>query len=117
MDQTKELLTRQIDTEIQSLSTMEAGSEEKTATIDGLTKLYKLKIEETKNEKDLEAQKAERDILKKDKIVGRVLDGLGIGLPLVFSAIWMKKGFKFEETGTFTSQTFRSLWGKFKPFK
>lgn len=117
MDQTKELLTRQIDTEIQSLSTMEAGSEEKSATIDGLTKLYKLKIEETKNEKDLEAQKAERDILKKDKIVGRVLDGLSIGLPLVFSAIWMKKGFKFEETGTFTSQTFRSLWGKFKPFK
>ena len=117
MDQTKELLTRQIDTEIQNLATMEAGSEEKTATIDGLTKLYKLRIEETKNEKELKAQEAERDILKKDKIVGRVLEGVGIGLPLVFSWIWMKKGFKFETEGTYTSQTFRTLWNRFNPFK
>lgn len=117
MDQTKELLTRQIDTEIQSLSTMEAGSDEKTATIDGLTKLYKLKIEETKNEKDFQAQEAENDILKKDKIVGRVLDGVGIVLPIAFSWVWMKKGFKFETEGTYTSQTFRSLWNRFKLFK
>lgn len=117
MDQTKELLTRQIDTEIQSLATMEAGSAEKTAAIDGLTKLYKLKIEETKNEKELQAQEAERNILKKDKIISRVLDGVGIALPMAFSWIWMTRGFKFETEGTYTSQTFRSLWNRFKLFK
>lgn len=40
-----------------------------------------------------------------------------IVLPLVFYAAWMRKGFKFEETGTFTSTTFRGLFGKFKPTK
>lgn len=117
MDQTRELLTRQIDTDIQSLASMEAGSEEKTATIDGLTKLYRLKIEETQNERELEAKKAERDILKRDKIIGRALDAASIGLPLIFSAIWMRKGFRFEETGAYTSQTFRNFWSKIRPFK
>ena len=36
-------------------------------------------------------------------------------LPLVFYGIWMKRGLKFEETGTFTSQTFKNLFNRFKP--
>ena len=35
----------------------------------------------------------------------------------VFYSVWLKKGFKFEEKGIFTSTTFRSLWSKFKPRK
>ncbi len=47
---------------------------------------------------------------------------LGIGvaellIPLGFYAAWMRKGFKFEETGSFTSQTFRGLWNRFRPTK
>ena len=34
-----------------------------------------------------------------------------------FGGSWEKKGFKFEETGTFTSTTFRSLFSRFKPTK
>lgn len=36
-------------------------------------------------------------------------------LPLVFYGVWMSKGLKFEETGTFTSQTFKNLFNRFKP--
>ena len=35
--------------------------------------------------------------------------------PLMFYGIWMKKGFKFEETGTYTSTTFRGLFNRFRP--
>lgn len=42
---------------------------------------------------------------------------LGIILPLAFYANWMMEGFKFEETGSFTSTTFKGLFQKFKPTK
>ena len=38
-------------------------------------------------------------------------------LPLMFYGIWMNRGFKFEKDGTYTSQTFRSLFSRFKPTK
>lgn len=46
----KELLSEEIAEEIQALSTLEAGSKEKSTAIDDLTKLYKLRIEESKSE-------------------------------------------------------------------
>lgn len=44
--------------------------------------------------------------------------GTGIGAivaPLVFYSVWMDRGFKFEEEGTYTSQTFKGLTNKFNP--
>ena len=38
-------------------------------------------------------------------------------IPLMFYGIWMKRGFKFEETGTYTSTTFRGLFNRFRPTK
>lgn len=38
-------------------------------------------------------------------------------LPLAFYARWMRRGFKFEETGTYTSTTFRGLFSHFRPTK
>lgn len=38
-------------------------------------------------------------------------------IPLMFYGIWMWKGFKFEETGTYTSTTFRGLFNRFRPTK
>ena len=43
------------------------------------------------------------------------VDFLGIALPLGFYGIWMKRGFRFEETGSITSQTMRHLIKWFKP--
>ena len=38
-------------------------------------------------------------------------------LPLMFYGVWMRRGFKFEQDGTFTSQTFRGLFSRFRPTK
>jgi hypothetical protein len=37
--------------------------------------------------------------------------------PTIFYSIWLYKGMKFEETGTFTSNVFRGFTSKFKPFR
>ena len=117
MDNTKDMLTNQIDTEIQNLATMESGSEEKSKAVEDLAKLYRLKIEETKVEKECLINK---DGCENQKLVDRArlgLEAAGIIIPMIFYSVWMKKGFKFEETGTFTSSTFKGLTKFFKPFK
>jgi hypothetical protein len=52
---------------------------------------------------------------KKDRYIRAALDVFGVVVPIVFYGIWMKRGFEFEKEGTFTSTTFRGLFGKFKP--
>lgn len=131
----KELLSEEIAEEIQALSTLEAGNKEKSTAIDDLTKLYKLRIEESKSEWEADEKYNRRvmedeantrdDELKQTQIAEQVKDRyfrLGIAaaelmIPLMFYGIWMKKGFKFEETGTYTSTTFRGLFNRFRPTK
>ena len=48
----KDLLEEEIKSMIQNLSSLPSGSKEKSTAIDDLVKLYKLRIEETKNEWD-----------------------------------------------------------------
>ena len=127
-EEIRNLLGEEIKTEIQNLSTLEPGSKEKSTAIENLATLYRLRIEETKNEWDFNEKydARESDIsLKKDQLEEQVKDryfrlGLevaGIVLPLIFYAAWMKRGFRFEETGTYTSTTFRGLFNRFKPTK
>jgi len=127
-EEIRELLGEEIKTEIRNLSTLESGSKEKSTAIEDLAKLYKLRIEETKNEWDFSEKydAREGDIqLKKDQLEEQVKDryfrlgveAASIILPLIFYATWMKRGFRFEETGTYTSTTFRGLFNRFKPTK
>lgn len=131
----KKLLSEEIASEIQALSVLESGSKEKSTAIDDLTKLYKLRIEENKSEWDaderynrrvMEDESNVRDNeVKQIQIAEQIKDRyfrVGIAaaelmIPLVFYGIWMKKGFKFEETGTYTSTTFRGLFNRFRPTK
>lgn len=125
MDSTEDLLTRQLDEEIRKLSTMEDGSEEKTATVNGINQLYRLKIEERRMDAELKAQEAElksREIEAQNQekfgVIDRVIEGSkvvatvigGVIVPIIF----MNRGFKFEETGVYKSQTFKNLFGKFR---
>ena len=72
-----------------------------------------------------EAARANEEQFKQHQLNDQVLDRyvkIGVAtaelvLPLVFYGIWMKRGLKFEETGTFTSQTFKNLFNRFKPTK
>lgn len=117
MDETKILLEQQIDAEIEKLSTMEDGSEEKEKTIDGLSKLYRLKIEESKN--DLEAKSRDKELKdqKWNNWIGHGITVLGTGATLVFNWIWLKKTLKFEETGALVSNGFKFLQNGVKHLK
>lgn len=98
-EEIKDLLEKQIKTDILKLSTLEESKEKSTA-IDDLVKLHRLKIEEES---------------RKDRFLRIGVEAAGIILPLIFYGIWLRRGFKFEETGTYTSTTFRSLFNKFRP--
>ncbi len=75
--------------------------------------------------KDENSVREHDELIRKEQLAEQVKDRyirLGIAaaeiiLPLIFYSKWMKKGFKFEETGTFTSTTFRGLFNRFKPTK
>lgn len=129
----KELLSEEIAAEIENLSGLADGSKEKSTAIEDLTKLYKLRIEENRNDWDADEKHNRRvmedeanvrdEEIKRSQISEQVKDRyfkVGIAaaelmIPLVFYGIWMKKGFKFEQTGTYTSTTFRGLFNRFKP--
>ena len=49
----KELLNEEIAAEIQAISSLDSGSEKKSKAIEDLAKLYRLRIEESKNELQL----------------------------------------------------------------
>lgn len=141
-DEPKKLLNDAIVRLISNLSSMEEGSKEKTAAINNLSTLYELRIAENKNDNELKEKQEERELekkrlneeilshsqeelLKKEQLSEQVKDRyfkLGIAaaelvIPLIFYGVWMYKGFKFEESGTFTSTTFRGLFNRFRPSK
>ncbi len=130
-----ELLNEEIADEIKALSELEAGSNEKSAAIEDLTKLYKLRIEENKsswdaddkynrrimdeksNDKDDEIKQKQLEEQVKDRYFKVGIAAAELMIPLMFYGIWMNKGFKFEETGTITSSTFKGLINRFRPTK
>lgn len=58
----KELLNEEIAAEIQAISSLNSGSEEKSKAIEDLAKLYRLRIEETKSELDAEDKRSRRTL-------------------------------------------------------
>jgi len=119
-EEIRDLLGEEIKTEIRNLSTLEAGSKEKSKAIEDLAKLYRLRIEETRNDWEFCDIRFKKDQLReqvKDRYFRLGVEAVSIILPLMFYATWMKRGFRFEETGTFTSTTFRGLFNRFKPTK
>lgn len=127
-EEIKEMLGEEIKAGLSDLSSLETGSKEKSEAIDDLVKLYKLRIEETKTELDFEKEIDEHersDQAKKEQLSEQVKDRyfkLGIAaaelvLPLMFYAVWMRRGFQFEKDGTYTSTTFRGLFNRFRPTK
>jgi len=84
----------------------------------------KIKITDKKNNSDVKLKHQELKIevdknieLSRDRIIKVVLEGITVLVPVMFYNAWMDKGFKFEETGTFTSTTFKNMFSRFKPTK
>lgn len=84
---------------------------------DDALKEQQLRTEESVREHDELIRKEQLAEQVKDRYIRLGIAAAEIILPLIFYSKWMKKGFKFEETGTFTSTTFRGLFNRFKPTK
>lgn len=124
MSEIQKLLDEEIVQRLKGLNGLESGSKEIGAAIEDVEHLFKMRVEERKLNNELESNaRDERDKLvenaarAKDRYIRLGLDVAGLILPLAFYGIWMAKGLKFEETGTFTSTTFRNLFNRFKPTK
>ena len=129
------LLNEEISTQLQALSGLDAGSNEKSTAIDDVVALYKLRIDELKieneatdkreNRENIEKSNSREDEFKQKQIEEQNKDRyirIGIAaaeliVPLMFYGVWMKRGFMFEEHGAFTSTTFRGLFSRFKQTK
>ncbi len=141
-EQIRQALANEILSQFNNLSTLNPGSKEQQTAVENVTKLYRLGLEDVKADTDYDEKLYRRDVdaqheqeeldrqareeqFKKDQLAEQIKDRyfkLGIGvaeivLPLIFYATWMKRGFKFEETGTYTSTTFRGLFNRFRPTK
>lgn len=116
-EENRSLLEEEIKAEIKRLGSLESGSQEHTTAVDSLTKLYKLKLEIENREIDQESKTAQMAESVKDRYFRFGMAAAELVLPLMFYGVWMRRGFKFEQDGTFTSQTFRGLFSRFRPTK
>jgi ABC-type uncharacterized transport system involved in gliding motility auxiliary subunit len=121
--------------QIEDLYDLDPGSKERSAVVEDIAKLYKVRMEAEKNENDLydarlkrtnEFEEIEReDELKKkqfkvdirNSIIKYSIEAAAIAVPAAVNVYFMVKGFKFEETGGYCSTTFRNLFSKIKPTK
>ena len=122
------LLTEEIQAEIETLKGMELGSEPYKVAVDGITKLidrsidiekYSAERKEKAEEKEFEVYWKERESAeeKKDR---RIKDGIaiaGIVLPIIVTIWGTKASFKFEEEGTITTIMGRGFINKLLPKK
>ena len=136
--ETKELLEDVIAGKLQILKEeLSMEDKDKTENVSDVINLCKVMIEDDKvkldNEEKIKKRETDERTLKEaresdekfkkqqeknqkwDRRINYGLDAASIGLPLLFYGIWMNRGFWFEETGTYTSQTFRNLFGRFSP--
>lgn len=102
----KEALERELISELNKLNTLDPSTDEYNKVVNNLEKLYKLHIEESKSNKD--------DFFKWLKLGVEIT---GIILPLSVYAVFLGRGFRFEETGSYCSKTFSNLIGLIRPSK
>lgn len=121
MEKTKNMLNEEIQSGIECLNQLDINSDDYGKAADHISALYKLKIEEYKIETDykktLAQQESECKKTKNENIIqyAKIGTEIGLGLCSVISAVWFaRKGFKFEETGTYTSTTFRNSLSKLR---
>ena len=81
--------------------------------------LKKAELEKDRETKDheLELKEAELKEAKKRKWIEIVMGTASVAIPLIAYGHWYRQGMKFEETGTFTSSTFKDVKHSWNPFK
>lgn len=119
----KEKMEDIVLSKLQELESEEDPEKRKTLIAE-IAKMCAMKNEEEKIDlqwdnsyRDSGTKVEELEDKKKDRFVKIGITLLEVVPPLIFYGRWMKKGFKFEETGTYASPTFRGLIKFFKPTK
>ena len=126
-----ERLDKELERRFEDLENLKTGSDEQSKATDNIVKLYKLRMDENeqnvskeadedkllleKSKLELEAEKA-----KDDKLIRILTTVTSVGVTIAGFAVgshWYGKGFKFEETGTFCSSTFKGLMKDFRFFR
>jgi len=101
--QTRKLLDERIEREIELLDSLSPNDPGYQAATNRLEMLIKARYDTVDN--------------GVSKWLKMGVDIVGIGAPLAFYGIWMRRGLEFEKTGAFSSSVFRGLTSKFRPTK
>lgn len=99
-DETKKKLNNEIESVLDCLERIEPDSENYKTIVENLETLYRLKIDENTTIVD----ELKNLVDNKTKLI------LGIGglvIATVFDGVWMRKGLRFEQTGSFNATTYR----------
>ena len=123
----KEKLNKELERELGELEGLELGSDQMQKAAATIEMMHKRRMNEVNSDRDLEVKKAELEAKEKElaletkkakdaKVIAFVGTGVTLGtfaIKLVNDNLWMAKGFKFEETGTFCSKVFGEIWRGF----
>lgn len=123
----KEKFDKELERELGELEGLELGSDQMQKAAATIEMMHKLRMNEVNSDRDLEVKKAELEAKEKEltletkkakdaKVIAFVGTGVTLGtfaIKLVNDNLWMAKGFKFEETGTFCSKVFGEIWRGF----
>ena len=116
MDESKSKLISLIMDTIDGLYDLDESSEEYQRRVSNLATLYKLKTEESRTDMEDERERAkmirQRQENEKDRWIKIGLEGAAIVIPAILYAVFMNRGFKFEEEGVYKSKTFSNLTGR-----
>lgn len=121
-------IEKYIETELDTLSQLSPTEGNYNETRDSIVKNINILVELLQkedindNNSDLKQRELDMNIkrdveLRNDRVIKILIDGATIIVPIIFYNVWMNKGFRFEETGTYTSNTFKNLFNRFKPTK
>lgn len=140
------MLDEQIKAELGGLSGLAVGSKEHTEAIEGLAKLYRLRIDDSKAameynkeidddnfrreqmeqeqkqhqeqvEREEQSRKDQLAEQKKDRYIRIGIAAAELMVPLVFFAKIYQMGYDLEKDGAFTVQTLKNLIRFIKPTK
>ena len=125
MEENKTVETMLNDEIIRQLESDDCTDDQKLATISRLCDLKnkEIRLRLEKEEQNLRNEREEKCAVQKhkdfviDSLIKTTLTAAEIAIPMVFYAVWMKRGFEFEKNGSYTSSTFRTLWNRFRPTK
>lgn len=126
-----ERLDKELERRFEDLENLKTGSDEQVKATENIVKLYRMRMEENEKQANKEAEedklqlekhKHELEISKADddRKIRKTTIWTGVGTTAVSTVVGVcliLKGFKFEETGTICSSTFKNLMKDFRFFK